>query len=88
MTTGFMPQKFVVDGEGPLHGQRRHGGPRGHRRRRQRVLDAGVRGANCSDWTSTEGTGAVGFDVVLNAQWLTGGQVACAMVKPFICAEQ
>ena len=47
-----------------------------------------TRGPNCDDWTSTEGSGAVGFDVVLNDAWLTGGGLPCSTFRPFVCAEQ
>lgn len=47
-----------------------------------------TRGPNCADWTSTAGIGAVGFDVGLNDQWLTGGALACGLARPFVCAEQ
>lgn len=46
------------------------------------------RGPTCTDWTSTADVGAVGFDVVLNNQWLTGGQLPCSAARPFVCAEQ
>jgi Protein of unknown function (DUF1554)/Bacterial Ig-like domain len=47
-----------------------------------------TRGPNCTNWTSTADTGAVGFDVVLNVRWLTGGMLPCGLARPFICAEQ
>ena len=43
---------------------------------------------NCTDWSSTSVNGAVGFDVVLNSAWLSGGQLGCASTKSFVCAEQ
>ncbi len=47
-----------------------------------------TRGPSCDDWTSTDGDGAVGFDVGLNNAWLTGGTLPCSAFRPFVCAEQ
>jgi Protein of unknown function (DUF1554)/Bacterial Ig-like domain len=47
-----------------------------------------TRGPNCANWTSTADTGAVGFDVVLNSVWLTGGTLPCTSPRPFVCVEQ
>jgi hypothetical protein len=47
-----------------------------------------TRGPNCTDWTSTANSGAVGYDVGLNNQWLTGGELPCTSGRPFVCAEQ
>jgi hypothetical protein len=46
------------------------------------------RGPTCTDWTSTADVGAVGFDVGLTNQWLAGGQLACSLARPYVCAEQ
>lgn len=47
-----------------------------------------TRAPNCTNWTSTEGEGAVGYDNGFNNQWLIGGTIACAEGRPYICAEQ
>jgi hypothetical protein len=46
------------------------------------------RAPTCTDWTSTTGNGAVGYDVGLNSLWLTGGQLPCTTARPVVCAEQ